>query len=195
MKKTILSILTITTIFALTGCDIPGFSKKNDYKFSNIDSGDSGELTKLGYAKLLGVIAPPVSEKDHLSDYANSCTNGDTDILQEMGNISKEKFEDAVYSYDYYINPFTLTQEGAEDQMFIKVYKSSDYNSETVGLDMVKDGYAVPRYCILPSKEYQEKLADAVKYAKTNKKGLWKDYYDTMSCLETQAMKNSSSDE
>jgi len=189
MNKTILSALIITTIFLFSGCEISDFNKKNDYKINNIESGDSGEVTKLGYARLLGVISPPINDKEHISEYANSCTNGDTDILQEMGNISKEKFEDKVVSYDYEINPFTLTQEGQEDQIFIKVYKSSDYNSETVGLDMVKDGYAVPRYCILPSKEYQKKLGDAVEYAKTNKKGLWKNYYNIMNCLEEQAKK------
>jgi len=186
MKRKYLLATVIIGILFLTGCDIPGFrgSGNDKYKINKIYSGDNAEVAELKDTRLLGVVAPPNSEKEDLSSLAKECANDDKDLLKEMGEISKEQFETRVSAVDYEINPFTYTQANKPDQIFIKVYKSHDYEAETVNYDMVKDGYALPTYCILASDEYKTKLKKAVDYAKDNNKGLWKDYHDVMSCLE-----------
>ena len=184
-RKTLFFTLTVN-LFLITGCNIPGFgTNMNDkYKIENIKSGDMAQVKELKTTRLLGTVAPPNSEAENLTALAKECANGDVDLLREMGELSKEEFARRVNSVDYEINPFTLVQANKPDQIFIKVYKSHDYNAETINYDMVKDGYALPTYCILASNEYKEKLHKAVDYAKNNNKGLWKDYHDVMSCLE-----------
>jgi len=184
-RKTLLATLAIN-LFFVTGCNIPGFSdnKNDEYKIEKVVSGDMAQVKELKTTRLLGTVAPPNSEAEDLTALANECANGDVDLLREMGELSKGEFERRVNSVDYEINPFVLSQADKPDQVFIKVYKSHDYYAETINYDMVKDGYALPTYCILASNEYKEKLHKAVDYAKDNNKGLWKDYHDVMSCLE-----------
>ena len=186
MKKNYLFVTVAINLFLLTGCNLPGFSShENDkYKIDKIESGDMAQVKELKSTKLLGVVAPPNNEAEDLTALAKQCANDDVDLLREMGELSKEEFEKRVNSVDYEINPFTYSQSNKPDQIFIKVYKSHDYDAETINYDMVKEGYALPTYCILASNEYKEKLHKAVDYAKDNNKGLWKEYHDVMSCLE-----------
>ena len=186
MKKTYLSTVTAINLLLFTGCNIPGFNghDHDKYKVENVESGDMANVKELKSARLLGTVAPPTSEKEDLTPLAKECANGDVDLLKEMGEISKEEFEDRINSVDYEINPFTYSQSGKPDQIFIKIYKSHEYGSDTINYDMVRDGYALPTYCILASNEYKAKLHNAVDYAKNNNRGLWKEYHDVMSCLE-----------
>jgi len=181
MKRFFLTSLA-TALILFSGCTEPDNNPQilNDEAYIVTDlinyvvDGDTIKFYDTGSVRLYGVDTPESYESDHLTRQADQCTSGDKNLIQVMGDQATSYTRSVLIDASYY--DIQIMGSDIYDRtigiVIIPVYGS-------LNKMLVRNGYAVPYF---DTEEYYD---DDLKFARTNRKGLWENYYDEMNCLVT----------
>ena len=169
-------ILLLLTVFFFIGCVEEGFEAQEGYKLEYVIDGDTLFFNETGPLRLASIDTPETYAGDRMDYVAQNCTNGDTSIIQEIGMKASEFVEFfAVPGITYKVIEFGRDKY---DRVLGEVY----IKKKSLNIKIVQEGFGVPY--IFSEDINSTELEKAMEEAKKNRRGLWLNYYDEMSCLE-----------
>jgi len=169
-------IYSLLIALALLGCKSIETKEEIGYELGYVIDGDTLYFSKLGSVRLSSIDTPESYAGKRMDYQADNCTNGDTTIIEEMGNRSTYFVESLLIPGDRYIvNSF------GKDR-YNRVVGEVLVKNKSLNIKIVREGYAVPY--IFTEDINSTEVINAMNEARENKRGLWLDYYNEMNCLE-----------